>query len=85
MSLDPSGLFAATSCADKSVLIFDVFSGDCVAKLTGHSGVCVCVCVCVCGCACAGARVRVCMRVCACVCVHVCMCVGGKMCLWSGS
>ena len=38
VSLDPSGLYAAASSADKSVVLFDVFSGECVAKLYGHSG-----------------------------------------------
>ena len=38
VTLDPSGLYAATSIADKSVLIFDIYMGECIAKLTGHSG-----------------------------------------------
>lgn len=40
VSLDPTGLYAATSCADKSILVFDLTSGDCIAKLCGHSGGC---------------------------------------------
>ena len=66
VSLDPSGLYAAASSADKSVVLFDIFSGECVTKLYGHSGAAhvhdctvivgeggyssVCVCVCVCVC-----------------------------------
>ena len=38
VSLDPSGLYAAASSADKSVVLFDIFSGECVTKLYGHSG-----------------------------------------------
>ena len=38
VSLDPSGLYAAASSADKTVVLFDIFSGECVTKLYGHSG-----------------------------------------------
>ena len=38
VTLDPSGHYAATSCADKSILVFDLSSGDCVSRLYGHSG-----------------------------------------------
>ena len=38
VSLDPSGLYVATSSADKTVLLFDVYTGECVARLSGHSG-----------------------------------------------
>lgn len=38
VTLDPSGLYAAASVADKSVLIFDIYTGECVAKMSGHSG-----------------------------------------------
>ena len=38
MTLDPSGLYAATSSSDKTVSLFDFYSGECLAKLYGHSG-----------------------------------------------
>ena len=38
VTLDPSGLYAAASIADKTVLIFDIYTGECVGKLSGHSG-----------------------------------------------
>lgn len=38
VTLDPSGLYAATSIGDKSVLIFDIYTGQCIAKICGHSG-----------------------------------------------
>ena len=38
MTLDPSGLYAATSSSDKTISLFDFYSGECLAKLYGHSG-----------------------------------------------
>lgn len=38
-AIDPSGLYVATSGGDKVVCILDFFSGECVAKLHGHSEV----------------------------------------------
>ncbi|XP_028643426.1 WD repeat-containing protein 62 isoform X1 [Grammomys surdaster] len=35
--VDPSGTFLATSCSDKSISLIDFYSGDCVAKMFGHS------------------------------------------------
>ncbi|XP_010013490.1 PREDICTED: WD repeat-containing protein 62, partial [Nestor notabilis] len=35
--LDPSGTFLATSSSDKSISLIDFQSGECVAKLLGHS------------------------------------------------
>ncbi|XP_036877330.2 WD repeat-containing protein 62 isoform X1 [Manis javanica] len=35
--VDPSGTFLATSCSDKSISVIDFYSGDCVAKMFGHS------------------------------------------------
>ncbi|XP_059574626.1 WD repeat-containing protein 62 isoform X1 [Alligator mississippiensis] len=37
VQLDPLGTFLATSCSDKSISIIDFQSGDCVAKMYGHS------------------------------------------------
>ncbi|XP_042295517.1 WD repeat-containing protein 62 isoform X2 [Sceloporus undulatus] len=39
VQLDPSGTFLATSCSDKSISIIDFRSGECVAKMFGHSDV----------------------------------------------
>nr|XP_056701931.1 WD repeat-containing protein 62 [Euleptes europaea] len=39
VQLDPSGTFLATSCSDKSISVIDFHSGDCVAKMFGHSEV----------------------------------------------
>ena len=36
--MDPSGLYVATSSSDKTVSLFDFYSGECLAKLYGHSG-----------------------------------------------
>ncbi|EGW03693.1 WD repeat-containing protein 62 [Cricetulus griseus] len=36
--VDPSGTFLATSCSDKSISVIDFYSGECVAKMFGHSG-----------------------------------------------
>ncbi len=35
---DPSGLYVATSCSDKNISIFDLYTGECVATMFGHSG-----------------------------------------------
>ncbi len=37
MELDPSGAYAATSVSDKSLCLYDFFSGECVATMYGHS------------------------------------------------
>ncbi|KAM6188872.1 WD repeat-containing protein 62 [Sarcoramphus papa] len=37
VQLDPSGTFLATSCSDKSIALIDFHSGECVAKMFGHS------------------------------------------------
>ena len=42
IQLDPSGLYAATSCSDKSVNIYDFEAGECSAVMYGHSGRLVC-------------------------------------------
>ncbi|XP_019714745.1 mitogen-activated protein kinase-binding protein 1-like, partial [Hippocampus comes] len=39
VQIDPSGLYIATSCSDKSINIFDFYSGECVATMFGHSEV----------------------------------------------
>ena len=36
--MDPSGLLIATSSSDKMVCVFEFSSGECIAKLHGHSG-----------------------------------------------
>ncbi|PKK17301.1 WD repeat-containing protein 62, partial [Columba livia] len=38
VQLDPSGTFVATSCSDKSISLINFHSGECVAKMFGHSG-----------------------------------------------
>ena len=38
VELDPSGMYVATSCSDKTLAIFDFYSGECVATMSGHSG-----------------------------------------------
>ena len=38
VTFDPSGLFVAASSSDKSVSLFDFYSGQCLARLYGHSG-----------------------------------------------
>ena len=43
--MDPSGLYVASSSSEKTVYLFDFYSGECLAKLYGHSGLCVCMCV----------------------------------------
>ncbi|XP_037541969.1 mitogen-activated protein kinase-binding protein 1-like [Nematolebias whitei] len=37
VQIDPSGQFVATSCSNKSISIFDFFTGECVATMFGHS------------------------------------------------
>ncbi|XP_038623603.1 WD repeat-containing protein 62 [Tachyglossus aculeatus] len=37
VQVDPSGTFLATSCSDKSISVIDFYSGDCIAKMFGHS------------------------------------------------
>ena len=37
VTLDPSGSYAATSCSDKNLYIYDFFTGECVATMCGHS------------------------------------------------
>ncbi|KAJ7304118.1 hypothetical protein JRQ81_011643 [Phrynocephalus forsythii] len=39
VQLDPSGTFLAASCSDKSISIIDFHSGECVARMFGHSEV----------------------------------------------
>ncbi|XP_074423339.1 WD repeat-containing protein 62 [Larus michahellis] len=39
VQLDPSGTFLATSCSDKSIALIDFHSGECVAKMFGHSDI----------------------------------------------
>lgn len=41
--MDPSGTFLATSCSDKSISLIDFYSGECVAKMFGHSGMCLAI------------------------------------------
>ena len=35
--LDRSGAFAAASCTDKSLAVYDYHSGECMATMVGHS------------------------------------------------
>lgn len=37
VQMDPSGTFVATSCSDKTISIFDFYTGECVASMFGHS------------------------------------------------
>ncbi|XP_020832587.1 LOW QUALITY PROTEIN: WD repeat-containing protein 62 [Phascolarctos cinereus] len=37
VQVDPSGTFLATSCSDKSISVIDFYSGECIAKMFGHS------------------------------------------------
>ena len=37
LELDPSGYYVGTSCSDKNLSIYDFFSGECVASMSGHS------------------------------------------------
>ena len=36
--LDDAGVYAAVSCSDKTIAIFDFETGDCEAAVYGHSG-----------------------------------------------
>ncbi|KAF2353101.1 WD40 repeat [Trinorchestia longiramus] len=35
--LDPSGIYAATSCTDKNMCIYDYYTAECLATMYGHS------------------------------------------------
>jgi hypothetical protein len=35
--LDPAGIYAATSSSDKNIRLYDYWTGECLAKLSGHS------------------------------------------------
>jgi len=37
LELDPSSNFVATSSSDKSLSMYDFFSGECIATIYGHS------------------------------------------------
>jgi WD40 repeat protein len=37
VALDRSGIYAATSCTDKTVAIYDYYTGECMATMFGHS------------------------------------------------
>ncbi|KAJ3379389.1 hypothetical protein HDU92_006708 [Lobulomyces angularis] len=37
VSMDPSGLFAATASSDKYIRVFDFYSGACITRMAGHS------------------------------------------------
>uniref|UniRef100_A0A8C4RBR9 Mitogen-activated protein kinase binding protein 1 n=1 Tax=Eptatretus burgeri TaxID=7764 RepID=A0A8C4RBR9_EPTBU len=37
VQIDPSGLFVATSCSDKNLCIYDLYTGECMATMFGHS------------------------------------------------
>lgn len=37
MVLDRSGIYLATSCTDKSLSVYDYYSGECMATMCGHS------------------------------------------------
>lgn len=37
VELDPSGRYAATSCSDKNLSVYDFFAGELVASMFGHS------------------------------------------------
>lgn len=37
VALDRSGIYAATSCTDKTLSIFDYYTGECMATMFGHS------------------------------------------------
>uniref|UniRef100_UPI00358FC1D3 mitogen-activated protein kinase-binding protein 1-like isoform X3 n=1 Tax=Myxine glutinosa TaxID=7769 RepID=UPI00358FC1D3 len=37
VQIDPSGLFVATSCSDKNLCINDLYTGECMATMFGHS------------------------------------------------
>lgn len=35
--LDRSGIYLATSCTDKSLSVYDYYTGECMATMCGHS------------------------------------------------
>lgn len=35
--LDSSGIYSATSCTDKTLCVYDYYSGECMATMFGHS------------------------------------------------
>lgn len=37
VALDHSGRYLATSCTDKTLCVFDYYSGECIACICGHS------------------------------------------------
>lgn len=37
LCLDNSGLYVATSCTDKTLAVYDYYSGECMATMYGHS------------------------------------------------
>ena len=37
VALDRSGMYAATSCTDKTLAIYDYINGECMATMFGHS------------------------------------------------
>jgi len=37
VALDRSGMYAATSCTDKTLSIYDYMTGECMATMLGHS------------------------------------------------
>ncbi|ALC37999.1 CG7337 [Drosophila busckii] len=37
LSLDPSGIYVATSCTDKTLAVYDYYSSECMARMYGHS------------------------------------------------
>ena len=37
LCLDSSGLYVATSCTDKTLAVYDYYSGECMATMYGHS------------------------------------------------
>lgn len=34
---DASGIYVATSCTDKTLCVYDYYSGECMATMVGHS------------------------------------------------
>nr|XP_006816563.1 PREDICTED: mitogen-activated protein kinase-binding protein 1-like [Saccoglossus kowalevskii] len=37
VELDPAGVYATTSCSDKTICVYDFYAGECVATMLGHS------------------------------------------------
>lgn len=37
MFADASGIYIATSCTDKTLCVYDYYSGECMATMLGHS------------------------------------------------